>query len=430
MDHPGTQDMVGTYHRKCAPVNSFLIYWNTMMNRRDLLKAASAMTWPVRGEAKKRIATVITEYRLNSHADVIAGRLIEGYEYDGKRREPAAQVVSMYTDQVPKNDMSRDLAAKHDVKIYPTVRETLTLGGDHLAVDAVVLIGEHGNYPDNEKGQKLYPRYRLYQQIVEVFRASGRSVPVYCDKHFSTSWAEARQMYDESRELRFPLMAGSSLPVSWRRPPLELNAGAAVERAVTVFYGGKEAYGFHALEALQCMVERRQGGETGIGAVECVEGPAVWTWTDANPWAARLLDAALARSETKKPGTPRDNVKAPILFRLEYRSGLAAVVYILNGHCQDCTFAADIKGKEPATTEIWLQSWRPYSHFSALVHYIEQMIATGREPYPPERTLLTTGVLDAVMHSLAAGGQLIKTAELGVAYQPSEWAFAEGKPPG
>lgn len=398
------------------------------ISRRNLLQAASTLAWPARAEVKKRVAAIVTEYRLNSHADVIAGRLIAGYEYEGKRHEPAVQVVSMYTDQVPKNDLSRGLAAKHDVKIYSTVRDTLTLSGNKLAVDAVVLIGEHGDYPDNEKGQKLYPRYRLYQEIVDVFRASGRSVPVYCDKHFSTDWAKAKQMYDEARELRFPLMAGSSLPVSWRRPPLELDLRAPVEHAVTVFYGGKEAYGFHALEALQCMVERRKGGETGIASVECVEGPAVWTWTDAQPWAARLLDAALAHSETKKPGSPRDNARTPILFRLQYRSGLAAAVYILNGHCQDCTFAADIKGRsEPTATLIWLQSGRPYSHFSALVHYIEQMILTGREPYPPERTLLTTGALAALMD---AGGRRIQTPHLAITYRaPSRSLFARGPVP-
>ena len=399
-----------------------------MISRRNLLKAASTVAWPARADAKKRVATIVTEYRLNSHADVIAGRLIEGYEYEGKRHEPAVQVVSMYTDQVPKNDLSRGLAAKHDVKIYPTVRDTLTLGGNKLAVDAVVLIGEHGDYPENEKGQKLYPRYRLYQQIIEVFRASGRGVPVYSDKHFSTDWAQAKQMYDEARELRFPLMAGSSLPVSWRRPPLELDMRAPMEHAVTVFYGGKEAYGFHALEALECMVEHRKGGETGIASVECLEGPAVWTWTDAQPWAARLLNAALARSETKKPGSPRENVKTPILFRLQYRSGLSAAVYILNGHCEDCTFAADIKDRsEPAATEIWLQAGRPYSHFSALVHYIEQMIVTGREPHPPERTLLTTGALAALMD---ASGRSIETPHLAITYRaPSRSLFARGPVP-
>jgi len=137
-----------------------------------------------------------------------------------------------------------------------------------------------------------------------------------------------------------------------------------------------------------------------MAAVECLKGTEVRTWTDVNAWAAHLLDAALACSETKKAGRPRQNVEAPILFKLKYRSGLAAAVYILNGHCQDCTFAASIKGRsEPVATEIWLQPGRPFSHFSALVHDIEQMIVSGREPYPPERTLLTTGTLAALMDS-------------------------------
>jgi len=370
-----------------------------LINRRHRLQAAPAALWRAAAAGKKRIAVIATEYRLDSHADVIAGRLIKGYEYEGMRREPAVQVVSMYTDQVPHNDLSRALAAKYGFKIYPTVRQALTLGGDQLAVDSVVLIGEHGNYPDNEKGQKLYPRY-----------------------------PKAKQMYDESRELRFPLMAGSSLPVSWRHPPLELDSGAPVERAVTVFFGGKEAYGFHALEAPQCMVERRSGGETGIASVGCVEGAAVWSWTNANSWFGRPLDAALTRSETKKPGSPRGNVKAPTLFRLEYRSGLAAVVYILNGHCEDCTFAAQIRGRtEPVSTEIWLQPGRPYSHFSALAHYIEQMILAGREPDPPERTLLTTGALAALME---AGGCTMETPHLAIACRPpSHSLFARGPVP-
>jgi hypothetical protein len=398
-----------------------------MLTRRHLL-LGTPLAWPAVAARRPRIATVITEYRLNAHADVIVGRLLNGYEYDGKRRTPAVQVVSMYTDQVPKNDMSRDQAARHHVPIYPTVREALTLGGASLAVEGVVLIGEHGNYPDNEKGQKLYPRHRLYQEIVEVFRQSRRAVPVFTDKHLSTDWDKAKQMYDESRELRFPLMCGSSLPVTWRHPPVEMPNGADVKHAVTVFYGGKEAYGFHALESLQCMVERRKGAETGIAAVECIEGPAVWTWTDAHPWAARLLDAALARSETKKPGSPRDNAKQPILFQVEYRDGLQAAVYMLNGHCQDCTFAAEIAGRaEPLSTEIWLQSGRYYNHFSALVHYLEQMMTTRREPYPPERTLLTTGALAALMDST---NRRTQTPHLAVAYRPpTRSLFARGPVP-
>ena len=91
------------------------------------------------------------------------------------------------------------------MKIYPTIAEALTLGGSKLAVDGVVLVGEHGNYPRNEKGQTKYPRYEFFEQIVKVFRDSGTSVPVFNDKHLSWNWEWARQMYDTSREMGFRL---------------------------------------------------------------------------------------------------------------------------------------------------------------------------------------------------------------------------------
>ena len=227
-------------------------------NRRQfILGSLGAVAGHQAVAAKKRVAAIVTEYRYYSHADVIVGRMLDGYYPNGIRKEPRTNIVSMYTDQVPQNDMSRDLAAKHGFKIYPTIAEALTLGGDRLAVDAVLLIGEHGNYPTNDKGQKLYPRYELYQQIVEVFRRGGKSVPAFCDKHLSYSWAKAKKMYEQSRELRFPLMAGSSIPLTVRRPEIDLPLGSRIERAVGVWYGGVEVYGFHGLEAFQSLVERR-----------------------------------------------------------------------------------------------------------------------------------------------------------------------------
>ena len=134
-------------------------------------------------------------------------------------------------------------------------------------MDGVLLIAEHGDYPYNVKGQKLYPRYELFQKIVEVFRKSERSVPVFCDKHLSYDRQKAREMVAGARRVGFPLFAGSSLPVTWRRPELELPLGAPIAEALVASRGELEIYGIHALEALQCMVERRPGGEVGVKAV-------------------------------------------------------------------------------------------------------------------------------------------------------------------
>src|SRR5688500_6370964 len=110
---------------------------------------------------KKKVAAVVTEYRKWSHADVIVGKIIEGYLHDGKDG-PGLELVSMYVDQFPDKEMSRALARKHGFRLCATVEEALTLGGKGLAVEGVLSIGEHGNYPENEIGQKLYPRRRFF----------------------------------------------------------------------------------------------------------------------------------------------------------------------------------------------------------------------------------------------------------------------------
>src|SRR5262249_52575952 len=146
-------------------------------------------------------------------------------------------IAGMHVEQQKDGDLSRELSRKHGFTLYPDVAGALTLGGDKLAVDGVLLIGEHGDYPYNDKGQKLYPRYELFGKVVDVFRASGRGVPVFCDKHLSYDRKKAREMVETARKVGFPLMAGSSLPVTWRRPELELPLGVKTEEALVASRG-------------------------------------------------------------------------------------------------------------------------------------------------------------------------------------------------
>jgi hypothetical protein len=386
-------------------------------------------------DGRKPIAVICTVYRPLSHAFHIAGRFLTGYTRDGRFHVPHEYVEALYVDQVPDNDLSRSLARDYRIRIARNVAEALTNGTDRLAVDGVLLIGEHGNYPRNDQGQILYPRFELLEQIAAVFRKTGQRVPVFNDKHLSYNWSKARQMVRWSEELKFPLMAGSSLPVTWRRPELELPLQVPIEDALVAAYGPIEVYGFHALEALQVMLERRRGGETGVKAVTCLTGNAVWKAADEGLWSWDLLEAALGRSETVCPGDVRNNVgswgvgsmpRTPATaFLVEYRDGQRGTALLLNGHVQDFTFAARLKGEsKPVSCLFALPEPPGAKYFDCLVANIEKLFETGQPPYPVERTLLTSGILEAAMDSHHRRGVRVETPDLEVRYAaPADSGF-------
>lgn len=383
----------------------------------------------------KKVAAVVTEYRKWSHADVILRNLLDGYP-GGKR--PGLELVSLFTDQVPKGDMSRDLAKKHGFKITPTIADALTRGTGKLAVDGVLSIGEHGVYPDNEKGQKLYPRRRFFEEIAKVFESTGKAVPVFTDKHLAATWDDAKWMYDRARKLYVPLLAGSSIPVTWRKPELVMPKGCEITAAVQIGYGPLEGYTFHALEGLQCMVERRKGGETGVVAVTCHFGESMWAAFDKSPGTAPLLAAALKCVPAHANGDIRaltKKTKDAAIVEVEYRDGLRAFVVVPNGWIHEgdgggFVFAGQRKGQaKPDACQFYLQQPDPFAHFAELTKAIDSMIQTGHAPYPVERTLLTTGVLDAMMTSRFKGGVRVETPHLDVKYEPTEWGPATGAVP-
>jgi hypothetical protein len=390
---------------------------------------------------RKRLAVVTTLWKYRTHAWHMAERFLVGYPMRGKWHRPPLEVVSAYVDQTPEDDLSRSRAAEFGFKIYPTIGEALGCGGDKLAVDAVLMIGEHGEYPLNEIGQKQYPRYQFFQQIVEVFRRSNRTAPVFSDKHLSWKFEWAKEMVDTSRSMGFPLLAGSSLPVTYRMPSIDLPYGADVEEAMVIGFGPTDIYDFHALEALQSFVERRRGGETGVKALHALRGDAVWqalqagSWRDGG-WDPKLFEACLSRSHTlAQPETFSDRyptfeqmrqwVKEPVAYRFEYADGLKATMLLMNGLVEDFNVAARLKGQaEPLSTQFHLPPNPNVVYSAALMSKAEEMFVTGKAPYPIERTLLTSGLVQAGLKSLAAGQQRQDTPHLAVRYQaPRESLF-------
>ncbi|PYR56724.1 MAG: hypothetical protein DMF91_21285 [Acidobacteria bacterium] len=340
-------------------------------------------------------------------------------------------VVSLYVDQKPQGDQSAARAKEFGFPVYPTIAETLRCGGSRLAVDAVLVIGEHGEYTRNEKGQVLYPRYDFVKQCVDVFEKDGVAVPLYNDKHLSYSFEKAKWMVEASKRLKFPMLAGSSLPVTWRLPDIELPLNCEIESALMVGYGGPDVMDFHGLEALQCMVERRKGGETGVKAVQMIEGDAVWKAGEAGRYSRELLVSALSRSDTPQGQTIVDGrtqdlvakgelpklVKNPAAYFVEYRDGLKATLLMLNGAVKDFTFAARAKGAGLQSTQFFLSPEPNVTYSACLVGKIEELFETGRAPYPVERTLLVSGVLESCLTSRFEGQKRMETPHLDVRYQ-------------
>lgn len=379
-----------------------------------------------------RVAAIVTEYRHNSHADVIVSRLLQTETLDGKGRKPKLKLVALYTDQVPKNDTSRKFAKQYGFRLSKTVDDALTLGTGKLAVDGVLLIAEHGKYPKSATGQTVFPKRRLFGEIVKVFKSSKRVVPVFSDKHLADNWKDAKWLHQTAKKMKIPLMAGSSLPVLWRYPAIDLKRGAKVKEVVAVSYHTLDAYGFHALEMVQSLVERRNGGETGVKSVRCISGDAVWEAGKQGVYDRKLLAAALSRlKERPLPKGKRieDLAKKPVLCIINYNDGLRVCVFQLNYAVAEWSVAwRNTDKKQTRSTLFWTQEARPFMHFSYLLRGIEKMIHTGKPTWPAERTLLTSGVLDALHISLKNKGEVVKTPYLDVKYK-TRWNWKQPPPP-
>jgi hypothetical protein len=405
-----------------------------MLTRREFLGSTALfpLAAAAQGSNPRRVAVITTIYRYLSHGQHIGDRFLVGYPHDGTWHMPNVKVVSLYVDQKPDGDLSQERAKEFGFRVYPTIAEALCCGGDRLACDAVLIVGEHGNYPRNEKGQTLYPRYEFFEQCLKVFNASGRSVPVYNDKHLSYSFEKAQAMVAASKRMGFPMLGGSSLPVTWRLPDIEMPIGAEIEDAVMVGVGGSDAMDFHALEGMQCMLERRRGGETGIRSVQLLDGDKVWEAGKKGIWSEELLSSALSRSDTPQGLTVKDGrtqdlvgsgvlpslVPHPAAYLIEYRDGTRAAMLMLEGAVQDFNFAAHVRGAGLVSTQFFLSPVPNVTYSACLVSKIEQMFMTARAPYPIERTLLTSGMLEACLTSRLQGNQRLETPHLAVTYAP------------
>jgi hypothetical protein len=382
---------------------------------------------PIPRGIRKRVAVIVTEYRFNSHADVILGRLLGDFGY-----LPKVEVASLYTDQVPDNDMSREAAARCNIPICPTIAETIERANADGGVDGVIIIGEHGDYPEDGKGRKHYPRRRFLTETLAALDGLGLRIPIFSDKHFSWSIEDTLWMYKQLKRRGIPFMGGSSIPHAPQVPTFDsAHLLGAKEIMVVSFSTTVEAYGYHALEVLQSIAEKRVGGVTGVRSVNVLEGAEVWEAMDRNEWPEDLMLSALAVKRTTLADQlqsyepllppqphPREGDDPVWLFVIEYEDGTMGYVIQQNNLTEQWRFA--VRNGSGAIVSAICDSdlERPFGHFETLTRLIEQFIITGIEPFPMERVLMSSGLIYYVLESLYYHKKM-ETPELRLHYRVS-----------
>ena len=369
------------------------------MTRRDLLALAGGSAAAQTDATRPRVACILNVYSPNSHADVFLSRLLDGYRLNGRWHTPRLETVRFYVDQFPFNDMAREQAAEYGIRICDSVGEAVA------GVDGVAVIGEHGQYPRTPRGNFMYPRKRYFDEIVRSFETQRRVVPLLNDKYFAFEWADAKLMFDRIRAMGIPFACGSTVPLAWQRPALQLPPAPRFDELLGVSYSDIEEHTYHAIEAVQSVAERR--GETGVAAVRYVEGDEVYRI------APRLLEAALA---TRVNPPPEDRGQKAEAILVRYRDGLRASILNLTSKTRDYLVAAQLRGESRPRASCFYISLYVHSHWGFMARMFEDLVLTRRAPMPPERTLLSNGILLAGLESRRQGGTWVDTPELGISY--------------
>lgn len=406
----------------------------TGISRREVLAGAAATALygfapqnslrAAEGAPPKSVAAIITAYERGLHADVLCGKILEGWKQDGGPG-PALTLASMYVEQFTDRDMARPMSKKHNVPLFDTIEGAVTVGGRSIPVDGVLVIGEHGDYPYNEKGQHLYPRRRFFEGVTNAFIRYGKVVPVFSDKHPGPVWEDAKWIYDRAKDLNVPFMAGSSLAVTYRTPEIDVPMGSAISAAVGIGYSGLDIYGIHALEAYQSLVERRRGAEKGVEWVQCLQGDAMWRVLDDGAVSRELFDAAFALVGQKGVDVRKSQDPETALFLFRYRDGLQGAIFMLPGMAEGSAVALQIDGEPtPLATRFEERQQPRHPHFAYLLKGIERMMHTGKPSYPVERTLLNAGILDRALTSRFEKQKRVETPELAIAYTPVDYPHA------
>ena len=157
-------------------------------------------------------------------------------------------------------------------------------------------------------GNFQYPRKRYFDEIVRVFERAPPAVPLFNDKYLAYDWADAQVPCTTAcASCASRSLCGSTLPLTWRRPALDLAARRRFDEFLAVSYSDLEEHAYHGIELLQSVAERRKGGETGVAQVRYAR-------------RRRGVDSDLARDARRRLTSPCQSAASGSAARSRKRS--------------------------------------------------------------------------------------------------------------
>ncbi len=118
-------------------------------------------------------------------------------------------------------------------------------------------------------------------------------------------------------------------------------------------------------------------------------------------------------------------VTEPVLFVIDYNDGLRACLFTLNGFASQWTSAWKyVDGRVQATLFKLDENLSTLMHFANQMKGVEKMIVTGKPSWPVERTVITSGMLNALLISKSQAGKVIRTPYLNIRYKP-DWRWEQ-----
>ncbi|MFO1500253.1 MAG: hypothetical protein U1G07_18005 [Verrucomicrobiota bacterium] len=347
----------------------------------------------------RQLAVLSDDFELVSPAQHLLDSFLIGFRRRGAWERPQVP-VTVWTAKKP----SADLLERRRTDFGLTIADSLAAAAP--SADAIMVVGAKGSVAAPEA---------ILGPALKAARAGTR---VFTFGLVAERRARAQEFLQLARDAQLWLASGTAIAGTVRLPDVELPNGTRVREGLVVVCGDFPAAELSGLEALLPLLERRQGGETGVHQLRYLEGPAVWEAGDKGEWSWPLLAAAISRSHTPQghpvlDGRTEDLVglglvpqlaRHPRGWLLEHADGLRSAILVLDGVVADINFAVRTAGQQVISAQVFRPPPPQEEEYSRLAGALFEFFRTGTAPWPGSRGLLETGVISAMASESGRSG--------------------------